>query len=52
MHLYDILLSQYGIKKGITMFGQDGVDAVTSELQQLHTINTHVPLIPKEMTGV
>ena len=38
MHLYDIMLSKYGIKKGIKMFGQDDVDAVTSEFQQLHTM--------------
>ena len=33
------------------MFGQDGVDVVTSELQQLHTMKTCVLLVPEEMTS-
>ena len=35
--------------KKVYFFWQNGVDAVTSELQQLHTMKTCVPLIPKEM---
>ena len=33
------------------MFGQDGMDAVTSELQQLHTMETCGPLIAEEITS-
>ena len=51
MHLYDIILSKYGMKKGIKMFAQDGVDAVISELQQLHTMNICEPLDPGELTS-
>ena len=51
MHPYDIILSYYGIKQGINMFGQDGVDTVTSDLQQLHTMKMCVPLVPEEITS-
>jgi hypothetical protein len=29
-------MTQHSIKKGIKLFGQAGVDAVSKELQQLH----------------
>jgi Reverse transcriptase (RNA-dependent DNA polymerase) len=36
-------MSQYNMKKGIKLFGQDGVDAVLSELSQLHDRNVLDP---------
>ena len=33
------------------MFGKDGVDVVTLELQQLHTMKQCVPLITEIMTS-
>ena len=34
--LIGIMMSQYNMKKGIKLFGQAGIDAVLSELEQLH----------------
>jgi hypothetical protein len=34
--LEGIMMSQYNMKKGIKLFGQDGVNAVLSKLSQLH----------------
>ena len=41
---------QYGVKQGIKMFGEDGVDAVLTELKQLHDRTVVSPINPKLMT--
>eukprot|EP00804_Cyclotella_cryptica_P030257 CCRYP_017126-RA/>CCRYP_017126-RA protein AED:0.35 eAED:0.30 QI:0/0/0/1/1/1/2/0/455 len=45
-----IMLQQYGIKKGIKLFGDKGKEAVTKELTQLHDHVTYVPVHSHELT--
>ena len=45
-----IMLSQYGLKKGLRLFGEDGEAAVTKELQQLHDREVLEPKHPNELT--
>ena len=45
-----MLLTQYGIKKGLEMFEQEGVDAVIKELQQMHDLKVVEPLHPSTVT--
>merc|ERR1712086_191879 len=40
----------YSLKKGLREFGQDGKNAVQSELQQHHDMETYFPIDPKELT--
>ena len=44
------MLSQYGLKKGLRLFGEDGEAAVTKELQQLHNREVLEPKHPSELT--
>ena len=44
------MLSQYGLKKGLRLFGEDGEAAVTKELQQLHDREVLEPNHPNELT--
>jgi hypothetical protein len=46
----DAALSQFGVNKGIKLFGQDGVDAVLKELSQLHNRKVVIPEDPKQLT--
>ena len=45
------ILSQYSLKKGIRLFGEPGVDAVTKELKQLHDRGVIEPKLPAELTA-
>jgi len=49
-YLEAVAMTQYNMKRGIKEFGQDGVEAVTSELKQLHVRKTVKPVIAKELT--
>ena len=53
-HLHTTLahtaMTQFTMKKGIEEFGEDGVDAVLGELQQLHDRKVIVPIVADEMT--
>jgi hypothetical protein len=44
------LMTQHSMKKGIKVFGQAGIDAVLSELKQLHDRKVLEPKNDKEMT--
>jgi hypothetical protein len=48
--IMEAVLSQFGVNKGIKLFGQDGVDAVLKELSQLHNRKVVVPEDPKQLT--
>ena len=45
-----MLLTQYGIKKGLELFEQEGVDAVLKELKQMHNMEVVEPLHPSTVT--
>jgi len=45
-----ISLTQYNVKKGLKLFGQDGVDAVLKEVQQLHDRDVLLPKDPQMLT--
>jgi hypothetical protein len=53
-HLHTTLahtaMTQFTMKKGIEEFGEDGVNAVLGELQQLHDRKVLVPIVADEMT--
>ena len=44
-----ILIHQYNLKKGIELFGDKAVDAVTDELRQQHDMDVYVPMDLKEL---
>ena len=44
-------MTQYNIKKGIKMFGDAGIKAVLTELQQLHNRKVLEPKSPSEMSS-
>jgi hypothetical protein len=44
------ILSQYGLKKGLALFGEPGEQAVIKELQQLHDRHVLSPKLPRELT--
>jgi Reverse transcriptase (RNA-dependent DNA polymerase) len=54
-HLHTTLahtaMTQFTMKKGIEEFGDDGVDAVLGELQQLHDRKVLMPKIADELTS-
>ena len=41
---------QYGVRQGIKKFGEEGVDAVLTELKQLHDRSVVEPMDPSKMT--
>ena len=53
-HLHTVLestmMTQYSMKKGISKFGKDGIDAVLKELQQLHDRCVLEPTHPESMS--
>ena len=44
------MLSQYGLKKGLRLFSEDGEAAVTKEIQQLYDREVLEPKHPSELT--
>lgn len=46
-----IMLTQYGMSKGLRLFGQDGDDAVRKEMQQLHDREVMRPRPPTSITN-
>ena len=42
---------QYGVQKGLKIFGDAGVEAVLKELRQLHDRNVISPVHPRDMTA-
>lgn len=44
--LMETLMTQYGIKKGLQIFGKDGDEAVSKEMQQLHDLDVLQPKPP------
>ena len=44
------ILTQYHVSKGVKVFGQDGIDAVLIELQQLHDRMVMDPTNPTELS--
>ena len=50
-HVLGVALAQvYSLKRGLKEFGQDGKNAVQSEFQQHHDMDTYFPIDPKELT--
>ena len=50
-HVLGVALAQvYSLKRGLKEFGQEGKNAVQSELQQHHDMETYFPIHPKELT--
>ena len=50
-HILGVAMAQvYSLKKGLKEFGQDGKNAVQSELQQHHDMDTYFPINPNELT--
>ena len=45
-----MLMTQYGIKKGLELFEQEGIDAVLKELQQMHDLKVVEPIEPSKVT--
>ena len=45
-----MLLSQMGVNKGIKVFGQKGIDAVSKEMQQFHDREVIIPKNPSQLT--
>ena len=45
-----MLLTQYGIKRGLELFEQEGVDAVLKELRQMHNLQVIEPLHHEQVT--
>ena len=45
-----IALTQYGMKKGLQLFGERGVKAIKAEMQQFHDRGVVSPIDPKTMT--
>jgi hypothetical protein len=41
----DIILKQYSMKKGIKLYGKPGIEAVLSELRQLHDREVMIPVL-------
>ena len=46
----EIILTQYGAKKGLKVFGEAGTEAVIKELKQLHDRGMMVPRDPKALS--
>jgi hypothetical protein len=44
------IMSQYRLKKGIQVFGEEGVEAALSELKQLHEQHEIEPIHPSDIT--
>ena len=40
-----ILVQQYGLKKGIELFGEKAYAAVVKELTQIHELDTYEPIM-------
>ena len=47
--LVETLLTQYGVNKGLRVFGKEGDDAVHAEMQQLHDFKVMQPTPPKTL---
>ena len=45
-----ILVQQYGLKKGIDMFGKKSDAAVVKELTQIHELETYSPIMASDMS--
>ena len=45
-----MLLSHMGFNKGIKVFGQKGIDAVSKEMQQFHDREVIIPKNPIQIT--
>ena len=50
MNMYYIVLSQYGVNKGLELYKEDGVTELMKELKQLHTMKTVDPLNMEDIT--
>ena len=48
VHLYNIILSQYLMKICIKLFGDKGINPVTTELHQLHDIKPVKHIVPEK----
>jgi len=48
--LHSVLVQQFSLKAGLNKFGKTGKDAVSEELQQLHDMETYIPVDPMTLT--
>ena len=49
-YINHMLLTQYGITKGLRLFKSEGIDAVLKELKQMHTLKCVEPLHLSQVT--
>ena len=45
-----LVTPQYGVKRGLEIFGEKGAEAVLKELKQLHDLSVVSPVHPRDMT--
>ena len=45
-----MLMSHMGVNKGIKVFGQKGIDAVSKEMQKFHDREVIIPNNPSQLT--
>ena len=45
-----LIFTQVGMKKGIKLWGEKGVDAIIKEMKQFHDRNVVNPLKPEDIT--
>jgi hypothetical protein len=50
LHIGVIMAVQYGINKGLKLFGKEGEKAVTKELSQMHDMVVYTPMHAHELT--
>ena len=50
MDIYETVISQYRVNKGLRLYKEDGFTALMKELKQLHTIKNVNPLNMEDIT--
>lgn len=50
-YLDEVIMTQYGIKKGLEIFGEKGTSAVKKEMQQVHDCEVLVPVDASKMNS-
>lgn len=49
-YLYQVVMAQYGMRKGLKMFGEKGTDAVHKEMKQIHDHEVLIPIDASKMS--
>lgn len=48
-HVLGVIMTKYSLKKGLQMFKKKGEEAVATELQKLHCMETFIPVHKQDM---